>query len=317
MNRISILIVNLSLIFLCFLFFTTYNVFFIIKKDSIVKIRGGMPLNKVINELRRDSILNPMNEKFFLRATDGSVKAGHYKAFNGETIFDFARRVVSGESEMCIVTFVPGKTVKQYVEQINSDDNFYGDVKRIPYEGSILPESYKHKCQSQREKVFEFAQYSMSEFVDNALRDYDFTKSHLKSKFDVLIMASIIEKETGIVEEMSKISSVFQNRMKIGMKLQTDPTVIYQVSNEVGFLERSLTLDDLKSRGAWNTYVISGLPLTPISNPSREAILSAMNPAKTDYLFFVASNNGGGGHVFAKTYGEHLKNVDAYRKYIS
>jgi UPF0755 protein len=279
-----------------------------------VKIRGGISVSQIVKDLKKDKILNFFNEKVFLRFIDGKMLAGHYKVFKGEKIWELAKKIRDGKSEMCFITFVPGKTVYQYIEQINADDNFYGIVKNIPPEGYIMPESYKHKCQTSREFVINYAQNSMQKLVDSLVNGYDFEKSHLKSKFDVLIMASIIEKETGILEEMPKISSVFRNRMKIGMKLQTDPTVIYQVSGETGILGRKLIIEDLKSVGTWNTYVVNGLPLTPIASPSREAILAALNPENNDYIFFVAS--GFGGHVFSKTYKEHLKNVEKYREIV-
>ena len=312
MNKITSLLINASSLILCFIFFAVYNSFFIIHEDTIVKIRGGRSLGVVILELEKDSILNFFNKKFFLHSVSGNIRAGHYKVFKGETIFSFAKRIKSGDSEMCTITFIPGKTVSYYIEQINSSDDFYGEISRKPHEGSILPESYKHKCQTSRQAVLDCAQSFMSKTLDEALKDYNFENSHLKSRFDILTMASIIEKETSIIEEMPKISSVFKNRMNIGMKLQTDPTVIYQITNETGILDRRLTLDDLKSQGAWNTYVIDGLPLTPIANPSIEAINAAIHPSETDYIFFVASGNGG--HIFAKTYKEHLLNVEKYRK---
>ena len=312
MNRITSLMVNIASLILCFAVFAIYNSFFIIHEDLIVKIRGGRSLSAIILELEKDGIVNPFNKKFFLYSVSGNIRAGHYKVFKGETIFSFAKRIKSGNSEMCIITFVPGKTVNNYIEQINLSEDFYGEISKKPYEGSILPESYKHKCQTSRQVVFNYAQNLMNRTLDGVLKDYSFENSHLKSRFDILIMASIIEKETSLIDEMPKISSVFKNRMKIGMKLQTDPTVIYQITNETGILDRKLTLDDLKSQGAWNTYIVEGLPLTPIANPSLEAINAAINPSETDYIFFVAS--GDGGHVFAKTYKEHLANVERYRK---
>lgn len=313
MNKVISLLINISLVILCFIFFAIYNSFFIIHEDVIARVRGGRSLGMIILELEKDGVLNFFNKKFFLHSVSGNIRAGHYKVFKGETIFSFSKRIKSGDSEMCTITFIPGKTVSYYIEQINSSDDFYGEISKKPHEGSIMPESYKHKCQTSKQAVLDYAQSLMNKTLDEALKDYNFKNSHLKSRFDVLIMASVIEKETSIIEEMPKISSVFKNRMKIGMKLQTDPTVIYQITNETGILERRLTLDDLKSQGAWNTYVVEGLPLTPIANPSIEAIMAALNPSETDYLFFVAS--GSGGHIFAKTYKEHILNVEKYRKF--
>ena len=312
MNKLKPMIVNISVLILCYMLFAIYNTFFIIHQTSVIKIRGGQSIGAIVRDLEIGGVLNFFNKKIFLRFVDGSFRAGHYRVYNGETIFAFSRRVKRGDSEMCTITFIPGKTAYFYTKQLNANDDFYGEILQKPTEGEILPESYKYKCQTSKQKVFEYAKSSTRNTLDAILKDFNFANSHLKNANEVLIMASIIEKETSIVDEMPVISSVFKNRMKIGMKLQTDPTVIYQITGGTGVLEEKLTLDDLKSAGAWNTYVISGLPLTPIASPSVGAIKAAINPSETDYIFFVAS--GTGGHVFAKTYKEHLANVEKYRK---
>jgi UPF0755 protein len=132
-----------------------------------------------------------------------------------------------------------------------------------------------------------------------------------KSPEEAMIMASIIEKETGVASERGKVASVFVNRLAEGMRLQTDPTVIYGVTKGQGILGRGLRVSELKKETPWNTYVISGLPLTPICNPGREAIEAALHPDTTDYLYFVA--DGTGGHAFAGNLSDHNKNVAKYR----
>ena len=125
-------------------------------------------------------------------------------------------------------------------------------------------------------------------------------------------MASIVEKETGIAEERGQVASVFVNRLRDGMKLQTDPTVIYGVTKGEGVLGRGLRQSELRRETPWNTYVIDGLPPTPIANPGRAAIAAALNPDTTPYLFFVA--DGTGGHAFAETLAEHNENVARWRE---
>ena len=124
-------------------------------------------------------------------------------------------------------------------------------------------------------------------------------------------MASIVEKETGVAEERKMVASVFLNRIAQGMKLQTDPAVIYGITKGEGVLGRGLRQSELKRETPWNTYVIAGLPPTPIANPGRLSIDAALHPAKTDYLFFVA--DGSGGHAFAATLAEHNANVAKWR----
>jgi UPF0755 protein len=128
---------------------------------------------------------------------------------------------------------------------------------------------------------------------------------------EALIMASIIEKETSIPEERGRVASVFINRLQQGMRLQTDPTVIYGITKGEGVLGRGLRQSELRRETPWNTYVIDGLPPTPIANPGRDAILAAVKPDVTDYVFFVA--DGTGGHAFAVTLDEHNENVARWR----
>ncbi len=134
----------------------------------------------------------------------------------------------------------------------------------------------------------------------------------LNSPEEALILASIVEKETGLAEERPQVASVFVNRLKQGMLLQTDPTVIYGVTEGRGNLGRGIRQSELKRETPYNTYVIKGLPPTPIANPGRAAIEAALNPDETEYLFFVA--DGTGGHAFAKTLREHNRNVAEWRK---
>src|SRR6056297_1405233 len=137
----------------------------------------------------------------------------------------------------------------------------------------------------------------------------------LDSPFEALILASIIEKETGVAEERGQVASVFVNRLNRGMRLQTDPTVIYGITEGQGVLGRGLRRSELRAETPWNTYVIDGLPPTPIANPGRASIEAAVNPLDTDYIFFVAKTlDPRDGHLFAVTLDEHNENVAAYRR---
>ena len=129
---------------------------------------------------------------------------------------------------------------------------------------------------------------------------------------EALILASIIEKETGVPEERRLVASVFTNRLNTGMRLQTDPTVIYGITEGQGPLGRGLRASELRRETPWNTYVIAGLPPTPIANPSEASILAALDPESSDYVFFVA--DGTGGHAFAQTLAEHNRNVARWRE---
>ncbi|MCL4107611.1 UNVERIFIED_CONTAM: hypothetical protein GTU68_022072 [Idotea baltica] len=134
----------------------------------------------------------------------------------------------------------------------------------------------------------------------------------LQSAEEALILASIIEKETGVASERRQVSSVFINRLNQGMRLQTDPTVIYGITKGEGILGRGLRQSELRGQTPYNTYVIDGLPPTPIANPGRASILAALDPDDTDFIFFVA--DGTGGHAFARTLAEHNSNVARWRE---
>ena len=207
------------------------------------------------------------------------------------------------------VTMAEGTTVWQVVEAMKAADFLKGKVEKLPPEGMLAPGSYELEGFGRTELLAHMQQAQEAILADAwAGRDADLP---LKTPMQALTLASIVEKETGVAQERPTVSSVFVNRLRRGMKLQTDPAVIYGVTNGRGSLGRGLRQSELRKRTPYNTYVVEGLPPTPIANPGKDAILAAVHPARTDYLFFVA--NGTGGHAFAATLAEHNKNVAAWR----
>lgn len=209
------------------------------------------------------------------------------------------------------VTLAEGVTSWQVVDALGRADFLEGSIKDVPAEGTLAPRQYEVVRGQGR-----------AELVSVMIADQSVMLAELwekraeglpyKTAEEALIMASIVEKETGVPDERAKVASVFLNRLEQGMKLQTDPTVIYGLTNGKGILGRGLRQSELRSNTPYNTYVIEGLPPGPIANPGRAAIEAALNPEKTEFLFFVA--DGTGGHVFAATLAEHNKNVAAWRK---
>jgi len=209
------------------------------------------------------------------------------------------------------LTLAEGATSWQITEALKAADFLEGEIAGVPAEGSLAPDSYEVTAGSDRAEVLARMAEAQSEILQAAWqsRDEDLPFDTLE---EALVLASIVEKETGIAEERPQVASVFVNRLRQSIRLQTDPTVIYGITRGQGALGRGLRQSELRSDTPWNTYVIDGLPPTPIANPGRAAIEAALNPATTDFLYFVA--DGTGGHAFAKTLNEHNQNVAKWRE---
>ncbi len=209
------------------------------------------------------------------------------------------------------VAVAEGVTSWQVVEGLKAVDLLTGDVPAVPPEGSLAPDSYEVAQGDTRSALIDRMTAAQRTTLANAWANRA-PNLPLASPEEALILASIIEKETGIAAERGQVASVFVNRLNRGMRLQTDPTVIYGVTKGQGVLGRGLRQSELRAATPWNTYVIEGLPPTPIANPGSASIEAALNPLATDYVFFVA--DGTGGHAFAVTLDEHRANVEKWRK---
>ncbi|MCO8146418.1 endolytic transglycosylase MltG [Rhodovulum tesquicola] len=209
------------------------------------------------------------------------------------------------------VTLAEGVTSWQVVEELKSADFLDGEVADLPAEGSLAPDSYEVQPGMARSDLIAEMQRRQAAILDDlwARRADDLP---ITTPEEALILASIVEKETGVPEERGQVASVFVNRLRQGMRLQTDPTVIYGVTQGREPLGRGIRQSELRRETPWNTYVIDGLPPTPIANPGRASIEAALNPEDTDFLFFVA--DGTGGHAFARTLAEHNQNVARWRQ---
>ena len=209
------------------------------------------------------------------------------------------------------IAIAEGVTSWQIVESLKSADFLTGDMSDIPAEGSLAPDSYEVRPGAKRADLISAMQLSQAEILKSA---WDARADNLPydTPEEALIMASIVEKETGVASERRQVASVFVNRLNKSMRLQTDPTVIYGITKGQGALGRGLRQSELRRETPFNTYVIDGLPPSPIANPGRQAIEAALNPDQTEFLFFVA--DGTGGHAFAKTLQEHNANVAKWRE---
>ena len=228
-----------------------------------------------------------------------------------DAIPDAYSRVVTLNDTRMRVAASEGTTSWQVVEALKSIDILTGDIPEVPAEGSLAPDSYEIRTGDLRVDILS----RMALAQEGRLADVWATRDDttpVETIDQLLVLASIIEKETGVFDERFQVASVFANRLDKGMPLQTDPTVIYGITLGKGPLGRGLRKSELRRDTPWNTYVNRGLPPTPIANPGLASLQAAVSPTETDYIFFVA--DGTGGHTFAVTLKEHNRNVAAWRK---
>ena len=209
------------------------------------------------------------------------------------------------------IALAEGVTSWQVVESLKAMDILQGDPGERPAEGLLAPDSYEVAPGDNRADILAEMQERQILRI-NAAWESRSDRAAVNSPEEMLILASIIEKETGVAEERPEVAAVFTNRLNRGMRLQTDPTVIHGVTTGEGVLGRGLRQSELRRATPWNTYVIEGLPPTPIANPGLASLQAAVNPADSDYIFFVA--DGTGGHAFAVTLEEHNRNVAKWRQ---
>lgn len=239
------------------------------------------------------------------------LKAGEYTFPAHVSPQDAARLMAEGRTVVHKLTIAEGLTTRQVLALVAEADFLAGPLSRKPAEGALLPETWHLSRDDERDEVIGRMEKSMRQLLDQlwAARAEGLP---LKSKEEALVLASIVERETGVKAERPQVAAVFVNRLRLGMRLQSDPTVIYGLSDGLGVLDRPLSRADLDTAHRWNTYVIDGLPPTPIANPGRASLEAVLHPAKSDALYFVA--DGTGGHAFAKSLDEHNRNVANWRK---
>lgn len=209
------------------------------------------------------------------------------------------------------VAVAEGVTSWQVVEALKAAPFMAGEIAKTPAEGSLAPDTYEIEKGSDRNALLAEMAKNQAAILAAEWEARPFGLPY-RTPEEALIMASIVEKETGVPEERPQVASVFVNRLRQGMRLETDPTVIYGITKGEGILDRGLRRSELAAPTPYNTYRVDGLPPTPIANPGREAINAALNPATTDYLFFVA--DGSGGHAFSRTLEEHNAAVARWRE---
>lgn len=238
------------------------------------------------------------------------LRAGEYEIKEHASMRDVIDTLAEGKSILYKATLPEGLTSEQIVERLKAEPNLSGEITSIPAEGTLLPDTYYFSKGASRSEILD----RMRDGMEKALaelweqRDADLP---IRSVEELVTFASIIEKETGRQDERDRVAAVFYNRLKKGMRLQSDPTIIYGIVGGQGVLGRGITKSDIDTKSPYNTYQINGLPPGPICNPGKPAIQAALHPVKTADLYFVADGNGG--HTFSETLKDHNSAVQKWR----
>jgi UPF0755 protein len=283
-------------------------------------VRNGAGLSEIANRLESNNIITDQRIFRWLTTTylrDGeTLRAGEYEIKAGASMKDIMELLKSGKSILYSVTLPEGLTVRQMFNKLQADTVLEGDLpSALPPEGSLRPDTYKFTRGTKRTEIIQQMEAAQTKLVEQIWEKRD-SSVQLANKQDFITLASIVEKETGLADERAHVASVFLNRLSKGMRLQSDPTVIYGLFGGEGKpSDRPIYQSDLKKDTPYNTYLIKGLPPTPIANPGKDALEAVANPWKTQDLYFVA--DGSGGHVFAATLDEHNANVRRWRKLVA
>ncbi|CAG19610.1 endolytic transglycosylase MltG [Photobacterium profundum] len=296
------------------------------QEDVLLTVTPGTSFRGLLNQLANADVVTPSKWTRWIGRLEPKlthIKAGTYLIMPDQNLREVLGLVTSGKEHQFSITLVEGDRFVDWLEQLRTSPavvhasegmseadiaQAIGATKINKLEGYLLPETYNYTAGTSDLELLKRAYNKMTALLDTAwqARDNDVP---LKSAYEALIMASIIEKETAVDTERTLVSSVFMNRLNKGMRLQTDPTVIYGMGDKY---EGNIRKRDLRTPTPYNTYTIFGLPPTPIAMPSKASVLAAVNPETSSFYYFVA--DGKGGHKFSKSLVEHNRAVRAYLK---
>ena len=281
--------------------------------DKVVNIPRGLGIRDIADLLAREGVIDQpwvfMGGVIALKAR-GDLKSGEYQFSKAASLADVVNTIIENKVVQHALTIPEGLTSEQIVAKLLENDALSGQIKEIPHEGTLLPETYKFTRGMARAQIIQRMQQAHLHLVQE-IWEHRMADLPVKTPEQLVTLASIVEKETGKPDERSRVASVFVNRLKSKMRLQSDPTIIYGLTGGKGSLGRPILKSEIEQPTPYNTYVIDGLPPGPIANPGRASLDAAANPARTKDLYFVA--DGSGGHVFSETYDAHQKNVARLR----
>lgn len=315
----------LGIIVVVGIFFYGANTFYAegkVKADTNFLVEKGAGLGSIAKRLEEQGLID--NEMIFragawLQKKQTEFKAGEFVLKANSSMADVLKELTEGKPLLLAVVVPEGWTSWQVADRLTNHPDLTGEPPAIPEEGSVLPGSYDYDRGMPRSDVLAKMQAAMAEKLAAVFAGCDPTvcgeNGVVRSPAELVTLASIVERETGVASERPQVAAVFVNRLKKGMRLQSDPTIIYSVTKGVGQLDRPIRKSEIEAKTEYNTYQIDGLPAGPIANPGIEALEAVAHPAATQDLYFVAKTvNPKDGHLFAASYDEHRKNVSAYRK---
>jgi peptidoglycan lytic transglycosylase G len=239
------------------------------------------------------------------------MKAGEYEIPAGISVRGVIDKLTEGRSLLYSVTMPEGLTSHEIVRRLVKDENLSGEITQVPPEGSLLPETFRVPRNTPRSQVLSMLNRELTKYLA-AQWEARAPDLPLKTQAEALVLASIVEKESGPKDDPARIAGVFINRLRRGIRLQSDPTILYGKHGPKVQWGSKIFRSDINRKTAYNTYQINGLPPTPICNPGRRSIAAVLNPAATKNLYFVA--NGQGGHIFSETLKDHERAVRDWRK---
>ncbi|GAA0869647.1 endolytic transglycosylase MltG [Brevundimonas basaltis] len=280
---------------------------------TIVTLPSGAGVNAIAANLKAAGVIRS-TDMFKAAATltgaDRKLRAGEYEVPSRASLRSVLALLVDGKVVRHYVTLPEGWSSAQAVDILMREPLLTGEIPDTPEEGSLWPDTYEIARGDTRASVV--ARMTRAQ-ADNLARLWAARspRTVVKSPEEAVILASIVEKETAVAAERPRVAAVFSNRLRLGMRLESDPTIVYGITRGRP-LGRGIRRSELDRPTEWNTYQIAGLPPTPIANPGHEALAAVLNPPASDELFFVA--DGSGGHAFARTYDEHLANVARWRE---
>ena len=285
-----------------------------LQSDKVVVIPRNTGTGEIAQILKQEGVIEQpllFQAYAYMNRQRGQLKAGEFQFKAGTSVEEAIDTLIQGRAILHTVSVPEGLTSEQVLARLYEHEILTGDVTETPREGSLLPDTYKFERGTTRQQIINTMQAAQRQALEQIWQRRS-SELPIKSPQELVILASIVEKETGRADERTRVAGVFINRLMKRMRLQSDPTIVYGLVGGKGTLGRGILRSEIEKPTPYNTYVVEGLPPGPIANPGRAALEAVANPSRTKDLYFVA--DGSGGHAFAETYEQHQRNVARWRQ---